>query len=134
MKLNICNYERFFNYYYADGGLSGNFIFSESCDFMGNESANDLDLTFANTLVDCSAESVIGFYNSVMANYSRELMLHYFEELLSGNTSIQTFNSAKEKYGYNDFDYRKPSFIEYLFDKDVYEKMGSTAIPLVIKL
>lgn len=122
----------FFKYYYGDDGLDGSFIFSESCSFMGNEQENGVDLRFANDLIDCSAESVVGFYNSVMAEYSRNLMLHYYEELLCGSTAVESLNSAKNKYGLNDFKYRKPSFFEYLIDRDAFKKLEPTAAPILV--
>ncbi|MDE5781793.1 MAG: hypothetical protein K2I03_10040 [Lachnospiraceae bacterium] len=118
----------FFTHYYGNEGLSGSFIFSEACEFLGN-SEFGFDHTFADAFISCSAESVIGFHNSVMANYSRELMLYYFEQLLTGITTSEAFNSAKKEYGLNDYEYRKPSFIQYLFDRDAFEKMGAAAVP-----
>lgn len=120
----------FFSYYYGSNGLSGSFVFSESCKFMGDKETG-INTEFADAILDCSAASVIGFHNSVMADYSRKLMLAYFENILSGYTSESAFQSAKEKYGYDDYEYREPSFLEYLFDRDAFEKMGDTAFPIL---
>lgn len=122
----------FFTHYYGNDGLSGSFVFSEACMFMGGDEENGYDDTFANAFIDCGAFAVVGFRNSVMASYSRELMVYYFEELLNGETSSVAFKNAKEKYGYNDYEYRKPSFWEYIWDKDAFEKMGLTAYPHLI--
>lgn len=122
----------FFTHYYGTDGLDGSFIFSECCNFMGSEKETGLDLGFANDLRACSAEAVIGFYNSVMADYSRELMAYYCEELLDGSTVSEAFNAARDKYGMNDFEYRKPSFFEYLFDRHAFDKMEPTATPILV--
>lgn len=122
----------FFEHYYGDEGLAGSFIFSESCMFMGSTESG-LDTDIANTMVnDCAGAVVIGFHNSVMAEYSRKLMRSYFEKILSGYTASDAFVFAKEKCGKDDYDYREPSFWEYLFDKDAFEKMGNTAFPLLV--
>lgn len=125
-------YDTFINHHYGSGGLSGAFVFSESCTFMGSHDNIGYDDTFANAFINSSAESVIGFENSVMAVYSRELMLCYFEELLNGKSVNEAFESAKNEYGYNDYEYRKPSFLEYLFDRDAFDKMGATAYPHMV--
>ncbi|MDE6208051.1 MAG: hypothetical protein K2M73_00010 [Lachnospiraceae bacterium] len=92
---------KFFSYYYGDSGLSESFVFAESCMFMGN-SENGINTEFADAFLDCSAEAVIGFVNSVLAGYSRNLMLSYFESILSGNTVEDAFYYAREAYGYDD--------------------------------
>ncbi|WP_028519884.1 cellulose binding domain-containing protein [Ruminococcus flavefaciens] len=129
-------YRDFFTNYYGTSGLSDSFVFSESCNFMGNEDNIGHDESYANALINCGATSVIGFENSVMADYSRELMLYYFEELLDGETSGDAFIDAKEEYGYNDYEYRKPSFFtylgKYLVGKDAFDEMGNTAYPFIV--
>lgn len=127
-SLGVTGY--FFSNYYGNNGLSESFVFSESCMFMGDNETG-INTEFADALLDCSAAAVIGFHNSVMADYSRKLMLSYFENLLSGNTVGNSFQSAKEKHGYDDYKYREPSFLEYLLDKDTFEKMGATAYPVL---
>ena len=125
-------YDTFINHHYGSGGLNGAFVFSESCTFMGSHDNIGYDDTFANSFINSSAEAVIGFENSVMAVYSRELMLCYFEELLNGKSVNEAFKSAKNEYGYNDYEYRKPSFLEYLFDRDAFDKMAATAYPHMV--
>lgn len=128
-------YSDFFTHYYGSNGLDKSFVFSESCMFMGADDALGFDNTFANALISCSAEAVIGFENSVMADYSRELMVYYIEELATGATSSDAFNSARQVYGNHDLDYRMPGFFEFLFDSglfggdDAFDKMGATAFP-----
>lgn len=121
----------FFEHYYGDGDLAGSFVFSESCEFMGNVTSG-FSTDFANAFLGCSAEAVVGFYNSVMADYSRELMVSYIENLLLGKTALAAFNTAKEKCGNSDYEYRKPSFWEYLLDRHAFEKMGNIAYPILV--
>lgn len=122
----------FFKYYYDNNGLDGSYIFSESCDFMGNVNQNGIDYNFANAFLDCSAEVVVGFYNSVIANYSRKIMVYYFNQLFNGNTAVQALNSAKNKYGINDFKFRKPSFWDYIKDHNAFTKLEPSAAPLIL--
>ena len=128
-------YSDFFTHYYGSNGLDKSFVFSESCMFMGEDDALGFDNTFANALISCSAEAVIGFENSVMADYSRELMVYYIEELATGATSSDAFNSARQVYGNHDLDYRMSGFFEFLFDSglfggdDAFDKMGAAAFP-----
>ena len=56
-------------------------------------------------------------------------MFYYFEELLKGSTALEAFNNARAKYGDSDYEYRKPSFLQYLFDHEAFEKMGAIAFP-----
>ena len=45
----------------------------------------------ANAIISTSAESVIGFHNSVMATYSRELMKDYVDSLIDGSTTKEAY-------------------------------------------
>lgn len=134
-----CINDLFFKHYYNSGQLKGSFIFSEACTFMGESKVDsdnlsyyndDIDNSFAETLLECGAESVVGFFNSVMADYSREFMVYYFEKLLEGKTSDEAFECAVKEYGKSDYEYRKPSFWEYLVDRHAFEKMGYLAFPV----
>ncbi|SEP76621.1 hypothetical protein SAMN02910289_00583 [Lachnospiraceae bacterium RM5] len=122
----------FFEHYYGSEGLLGSFIFSESCMCMGSTELG-LNQDIANTLVDdCGAAVFVGFYNSVIADYSRKMMKVYFEEILNGENADEAFKTAKEKCGSDDYEYREPSFWEFLLDKDAFEKMGNTAFPMIV--
>jgi hypothetical protein len=90
-----------FNYYYSNGELDGSFVFAENCEFRGkNNNVND---AMAAAITNTSAEAVIGFHNSVMADYSRNLMKQYVEGLIDGKTVTESFNYAKGTYGDNDY-------------------------------
>jgi hypothetical protein len=53
-------------------------------------------------ILSCSAESVIGFHNSVMAEYSRNLMNYYVTSLMAGYSTGEAFERATIKYGEDD--------------------------------
>ncbi len=91
----------FWTYYYGAGALDGSFVFSESCEFAG--AYNDVDDKMFDAILDSSAESVIGFHNSVAADYSRNLMKYYVSALIAGYTAEEAFEMAKAEYGANDY-------------------------------
>lgn len=111
--------DAFINYYYGSGGLAGSFVFSESCEFMGSKDNIGYDDTFTNAFINCSAEAVVGFENTVNANYSRNFMVYYLEELLDGENATNSFLNAKAEYGENDESYNIPDFLEFLFGEQV---------------
>lgn len=91
----------FFTYYYGGGELDGSFVYAENCEFYGK--SGNVDSAMANAIISTSAESVIGFHNSVMATYSRELMKDYVDSLIDGSTTKEAYNSATESQGANDY-------------------------------
>ncbi len=91
----------FWNAYYEDGDLDGSFIYAENCEFYGNN--GNINYAFATALTSLGAESVIGFHNSVMADYSRDLMKKYVDELIDGETTFDAFTIAKDIYGEDDY-------------------------------
>lgn len=91
----------FWEYYYEPGDFDGSFFFAENCEFYG--SYGNVNNEFANALTNLSAEGVIGFHNSVMADYSRDLMKEYVDSLIDGSTASQAFSGAKAIYGNDDY-------------------------------
>ena len=85
---------------YGVNDLSGCFIFSEACEFMGKN--GNVVNTFADALTSRSAKAVVGFHNSVGAVYSREFMKIYIDSLISGSTAQSSFNTAIAQRGAND--------------------------------
>ncbi len=90
----------FWTYYYSNGDLDGSFVFSESCQFAGKNGI--VDNRMLNSILSCSAESVIGFHNSVMAKYSRNLMRYYVDSLIAGYETETALEMAKSVYGKDD--------------------------------
>lgn len=85
---------------YGSNGLNGKFIFSETCCFLGEFGRYNYSL--ADTLVECGAEAVVGFHNSVMAVYSRDFMKYWVDNLCAGKTAEQAYNLSVNKYGTDD--------------------------------
>ena len=106
----------FWSFYYGEGSLDGSFVFSETCEFMGVDGSNDNSM--ASAILGASAESVVGFCNSVMADYSREFMLVYVSSLINGYTSEEAFGIAVTLCGAND----------YFDGRELY---GPTAYPIL---
>lgn len=99
---------KFFEDYYSSGKLDGSFVYAENCEFYGKN--GNVDDTMAQTILNCSAESVIGFHNSVNAAYSRNLMATYVDQLCAGKTSPQALSNSKSIHGQNDGDKAFPVY------------------------
>ena len=83
--------------------LGGKVIFSESCMFYGCDCQNSSpDTIFADVFIKQSAEAVIGYYNAVDADYSRNIMKMTMEQTYEGKTLQEALNIAKTKYGAKD--------------------------------
>lgn len=97
-------YPKFFSKYYKfDDGLKTKLFFSESCEFFGDDSqSKDPDYVFANTIDSVTQGAIIGYHNSVGANYSRDIMKYTIETALNGVNFDKALELAKEKYGDDD--------------------------------
>ena len=104
----------FINYYDSDD-LDGSFVMAENCEFYGK--SGNVKSTMASAIRSRSAESVSGFHNSVMANYSRNFMKAYVDKLITGSTTKEAYNAAVASQGANDY-------------FDGREKYGPTAYPI----
>lgn len=91
----------FFTYYYGSGDLDGSFFFAENCEFRGKD--GEMNSDFPNAILNASAESVIGFHNSVMATYCRELMKTYVLGLIEGKTTSTALEDSKDIHGDDDY-------------------------------
>lgn len=87
----------FFTDNYTLEGLNDTIIFSESCCFYGEN--DDVCYSMSEALIDSGASTVIGFHNSVLAVYSRQVMEKVVDELISGSTTGQALDVAKSTYG-----------------------------------
>ena len=93
----------FFTHYYDSGNsnkLEGSFIFAENCEFHGKN--GNVNYTMADAFISASAEAVVGFHNSVMATYCRNLMRTYVLRLIDGDTAIEAYNTAVNTHGATD--------------------------------
>ena len=93
----------FFTDNYSGGGLSGKLVYSESCEFYGADAySTSPNYTFANALRSCSAGAVVGYHNSVYADYSRDMMKYVVEVTFEGEEVGEAVSKAKGVYGNND--------------------------------
>lgn len=105
----------FFSHYYGNSGLDGSFVFAENCEFYGKK--DNVVSKMADEIRGASSESVIGFHNSVMAEYSREFMKDYVDGLIEGKTTEDAFETSVKNNGKDDYFTGR-------------EKYGPTAYPL----
>lgn len=96
-------YASFFGDHYASNDLQNTFIFSEACSFWGENSTSDSGM--ADAFEKAGAPAVIGFYNPVYTNYSRNVMKLYVDNLLNGETASDALNASKQQYGKDDSAY-----------------------------
>ena len=90
----------FFTDNYTSEGLNDTIIFSESCCFYGED--DDVCYSMSEALIDSGASTVIGFHNSVLASYSRNIMKKVVDELIAGSTTGEALDIAKSIYGDDD--------------------------------
>lgn len=114
----------FFENAYGSDGLDGKFVFSECCMFMGRN--GKVDTSMADALVNCGAEAVVGFHNSVYAVYSRELMASYVNALINGKTTGEAFAEAKAAWG-NDH----KIWYESVYGTGSYDNTEPVAYPIL---
>lgn len=93
----------FFKKNYSSTALDGTVFFSETCKFYGCDcSEASADTALSDALLSRSAELVIGYHNSVGADYSRDVMKHTLEQMFAGSTAQAALQSAIQIYGSND--------------------------------
>lgn len=104
----------FFTDNYSSRDLDGMMFFSETCMFYGCDcQTTDPDYTLANAITGRSAEVVVGYHNSVGADYSRNVMKIVIEESFNGATVNAALNTAKREEGNND-NKSRPSDDKYI--------------------
>lgn len=91
----------FFTAQYGEGALEDTFVFSECCMAMGSDESGS-NKQMANAFTGRGAKAYTGFYNSVLAVYSREFMKEYVNNLIGGRTSGEAYKAAVDKHGQND--------------------------------
>lgn len=90
---------------YGLNGLRDTVIFSETCNFYGNPdycTADSPDYSMADALLNAGVSGVVGYFNSVLSIYSRDMMRTTMEEMFDGDTMLTAFNDAKSIHGNND--------------------------------
>ena len=89
----------FIEHAYSSSELNDTFVFSETCEFKGRD--GNVDNSMSTAFESRSAETVVGFHNSVLASYSRDFMKSYVDDLLTGATTQTSFNNAISSHGAN---------------------------------
>ena len=119
----------FFTYRYGENGLDGKVIFSESCCFYGCECyTSEPDPTMASAMYNASAEVIMGYCNSVGADYSRNVMKTTLDTMFLGESAYDALSLAISIHGEDD-NWEDPSqdkFIAY----PTYMGDGETVILL----
>ncbi|MBQ2694385.1 MAG: InlB B-repeat-containing protein [Clostridia bacterium] len=111
-----CAFPSLFSAAYGSEGLNGKFVFSEACCFLGE--FGRYNYSFADTLVACGAEAVIGFHNSVLADYSRDFMKYWVDSLCTGKTAKQAYDSAVSVFGSSDGQTLNPAVPKFVGDEN----------------
>lgn len=90
----------YFKNHLSASALVNTMIFSESCQFMG--AYGNVNYDMSNALTNKDARSVVGFHNSVLAKYSRNVMKDYVDRLIAGDNCGEAFEHATNRYGDGD--------------------------------
>ncbi len=94
---------QFFAYQYSENELECDIIFSESCMFYGDDSVDTEPMysfgRIFDKITDCA---IIGYHNSVLADYSRNVMKATINNALNGKTAAISLKIAMETYGKTD--------------------------------
>ncbi len=112
----------FFTEQYDEGDFANTFVFSECCMAMGEgkgDASSEYDYSMANAILGRDANSYIGFHNSVFADYSREFMQIYVNELVKGDSSLAAYNQAIDALGANHEEWYNATHSQTL--KEYYE-------------
>lgn len=97
-------YSDFFTDNYTSTELSGQMIFSESCMFYGCDCTSTTpNSAYANALLNCGVDVVVGYHNSVGADYSRDVMKDVIEDSFNNRATIrEALDNAIDEHGEND--------------------------------
>ena len=87
----------FFANNFGAGDLDIEILFSECCNFMGY--GGNVRNDFPNALASKGVDTIIGYHNSVLAVYSRNMMKETVDGMIEGETASESFDDAKEMFG-----------------------------------
>ena len=107
-------FPKFFIDNYSEGDFDGTVVFSESCMFFGCDCTSlAIDRSYSEVFLGISAETVIGYHNSVGMYYSRNVMKHTLEAMFNGRTALEGLADAQAVYGSDD-DYYNLYYHKYI--------------------
>lgn len=129
---------KFFEKYYGKNALEDSILYLGSC--MGFGSGVSYNFNFASIFYnECGVDTIYGYHNSVWLPYQEVMLSSVIQNLLSGKTTEEAYNSAILKNGNNDKDYmiankdkfqdewnvRDPEFDNKTLEERVYEKTAN---------
>ncbi len=98
----IAVFPGFFTDSYPKGGLDGLFL-ANTCMFFGcDHRSTKADTRYADALIGCGADCVIGFHNSVQADYALGISEQVLCEMMEGSTASQALDRAIRVHGETD--------------------------------
>ena len=96
-------FPQFFTDSYSSSAMSGKLIYSETCEFYGDSGySSSLNYSMSNALRNRGASVVVGYRNSVLMTYSRNMMKYFIEQSFNGTKATTALSNAKSKYGSTD--------------------------------
>ena len=96
-------FPEFFTAHYDDDTLEGTVFYSESSLFFGCDCCSGgIDRSFSDALIELNVGAVIGYHNSVDAQYSRDVMNSTVLGLSDGMTPSQALRAATDEFGESD--------------------------------
>lgn len=103
----------FFNGAFDQDELKNDIIYSESCMFFGCDCYSvKPDYSLASAIEYASTATVVGYHNSVGADYSRDVMKQTIDNMLLGYDVNHSLELAKDIFG-DDDDWEKPDDDKY---------------------
>ena len=104
----------FFSDQYAADAFEGKVIYVQCCSFYGCRCYTDYpDTSFADCVLGLSAETVFGYYNSVLSTYGRDVMRTTLEAMFEGSNASEALLGAMALHGEND-GYENPANDKYI--------------------
>ena len=95
----------FFRNHYTQRSFNRQMIYAQCCAFFGCDcDSTEINERFADALLDCGAEVVVGYHNSVNSVYGRNVMNSVVKRTFNGATVQEAVDTATNIYGETDGD------------------------------
>lgn len=110
----------FFNVEYAKESMGAKLVYAQSCKFFGCDCYNkSVDYTLGNAVKDASGGVVVGYHNSVLSEYGRNVMAETVKQTMNGMSVSSALDEATDVYGtddnYESSDPKDDKYIAYPF-------------------